>query len=70
VALGLVTLPLAEAERVVTALRGGLPPRVRLWLGGARARELPPHEAVEPLASLEALEQRVARLGFERVRSA
>lgn len=70
VAIGLVTLPLDAAERAVAALRGGLPLRVHLWLGGARARELPQREGVEALEGFEALERRVARLGFERTRKA
>lgn len=65
-ALSLVMLPRAEAEPVVGALRAGLPDEVRFWLGGAGAADLDPCEGVERIGSLDDLERRVARLGFER----
>jgi DNA-binding transcriptional MerR regulator len=64
-ALSLVMLPPALVEPMVDALRAGLPAEVRLWLGGAGALSLDPRAGVEQIGSLEALEQRVARLGFE-----
>jgi DNA-binding transcriptional MerR regulator len=65
-ALSLVSIPAPQAARAISALRGGLPKQVHLWLGGPVARDLELPDAVEHLESLEALEQRVALLGFER----
>jgi hypothetical protein len=64
-ALGIVTLPAAEATRTVTALRSALPPEVRLWLGGSGAGELELPAGVGYVESLEELEQRVALLASE-----
>jgi len=64
-ALSIATRPSAHAERGIAAIRAGLPDRVRLWVGGAGAAQLEPTEGVEHIASLEDLERRVARLGFE-----
>jgi methanogenic corrinoid protein MtbC1 len=64
-ALGLVTIPAAEAAPAISALRAGLADEVRLWLGGAGARELELPGGVDRIDSLEDLEQRVALLGFE-----
>ncbi|MGH0031962.1 MAG: MerR family transcriptional regulator [Myxococcota bacterium] len=66
VALSIVNLPAAEAQRAVAALRAGLPQTVRLWLGGSGAAALERVDGVEHLDDLAALEERVARLGFER----
>jgi DNA-binding transcriptional MerR regulator len=63
-ALSLVTLSAAQANRTISALRGGLSDDVQLWLGGAGAGELELPDAVEYIDSLESLEQRVALLGF------
>jgi DNA-binding transcriptional MerR regulator len=65
-ALSLVSLPVADARRAARALRGGLPAAVRLWVGGARSRDLGPLEGIEHIPGLDTLEQRVARLDFER----
>ena len=67
-ALSLVTLPAADAERCVSALRTGLSSSVDLWLGGPVAAqiELPPR--TDLIASLDALQQRVALLGERVVR--
>lgn len=64
-ALSLVTIPVAQATRTVSALRGGLADEVRLWLGGSGASDLELPDAVEYIKSLEDLEQRVALLGLE-----
>jgi len=58
-ALSLVTIPPAQAARTVSALRGGLPKEVRLWLGGYGSRGLDLPDSVEYIDSLEDLEQRV-----------
>jgi DNA-binding transcriptional MerR regulator len=63
--LSLVTIPAAQATRMVRALRGGLADEVRLWLGGSGASDLELPDAVEYIKSLEDLEQRVALLGLE-----
>jgi len=65
-ALSLVTIPPAPAEQAVRAIRSGLPEEVHLWLGGSKAGTFEPSEGVECIDSLEAFEQRVALLGFER----
>ena len=65
-ALSLVTIPPVLAEQAVRAIRGGLPDDVHLWLGGSKASTLEPSKGVECLDNLEAFEQRVALLGFER----
>jgi DNA-binding transcriptional MerR regulator len=64
-ALGVVTLPAAQATRTVAALRRALPPEVRLWLGGSGAGELELPDGVEYIETLEELEQRVALLASE-----
>jgi DNA-binding transcriptional MerR regulator len=64
-ALSLVTLPCDHAAQAVHAIRGGLPDDVHLWLGGAAASALEPHDGVDCIDSLKAFEQRVALLGFE-----
>jgi DNA-binding transcriptional MerR regulator/methylmalonyl-CoA mutase cobalamin-binding subunit len=65
-ALSLVTIDVADAARAVGALRAGLAPDVQLWIGGAQAPSIPPIGGVESMQSLEALESRVIRLGFEK----
>jgi methanogenic corrinoid protein MtbC1 len=64
-ALSLVSMPTAPAERAVGALRRGLAGGVRLWLGGAGARNFELPQGVEYIESLEDLEQRVALLAAE-----
>ncbi len=66
IALSLVTIPPDRAARAVAAIRSGLPDEVHLWIGGAAASALEPREGVELIDRLEAFEQRVALLGFER----
>jgi len=66
IGLSLVTLDLADASRIVGALRAGLPPEVRVWTGGAQAPQLPPIAGVECIQSLDAFESRVVRLGYEK----
>ncbi len=61
-AIGLVSLPTADAERVLRALRAGLPSDVGLWVGGAGALRAELPAGVERLESLEQLERRVALL--------
>jgi DNA-binding transcriptional MerR regulator len=65
-ALSLATIDVADAARTVGALRAGLAPDVQLWIGGAQAPNLPSIGGVECIQSLEALESRVVRLGFEK----
>lgn len=61
-ALGLVSLAVTESDRVVGALRAGLPEATPIWLGGGGAREVAPCEGVERLDTLDRLEQRVELL--------
>jgi len=63
--LGLVTPPGDSARATLAALRGGLPGRVRLWVGGAGSEGLDLADGVERLAGLPELAQRVALLDFE-----
>lgn len=63
-ALSLVVVPTDQATRAVGALRGGLADEVQLWLGGAGAPNIELPAAVQYIASLEDLEQRVLLLGF------
>jgi hypothetical protein len=65
-ALSVVALPPDRAARAVGAIRGDLPDPVHLWIGGAAARALDLRDGVDVVDSLEAFEQRVALLGFER----
>jgi DNA-binding transcriptional MerR regulator len=67
-ALSLVALSREEAVQAVRAIRGTLPDDVHLWIGGAAASVLGSRDGVECFDSLEAFEQRVARLGFESAR--
>ncbi len=64
-AIGIVTLPSAQAARIVSALRGGLAEDVHLWLGGSGAGELELAPGVQRIQSLDELEQRVALLVLE-----
>lgn len=66
-AVGIVMTPAEQATRSVAALRAGLPASVRLWVGGAGSADLAMPPGVERIDDLEQLEERVARLGFERV---
>jgi len=65
-ALSFVAAPRKEVGRSLAALRGGLPPDVHLWIGGASSRVLATPPGVERLDELEQLEQRVGLLDFER----
>jgi methanogenic corrinoid protein MtbC1 len=65
IALSVVTLPAAQATRAIGAIRGGLSRKIRLWVGGAAAADLPLPDRVEYIDGLAALEQRVALLDFE-----
>ncbi len=65
-ALALSLVSCDGAARSLAALRAKLPSEVQLWIGGARAASLPPIGGVECIPSLEALEARVVRLGFEK----
>jgi len=65
-ALSLVTIDAAEATRILGALRSALAPSVQLWIGGAAAAKLRSIPGVERIPTLEALEARVVRLGFEK----
>jgi len=65
-ALSLVASDGAEIARSVGSLRARLRAEVQLWIGGAEAQQLPPIAGVECIDSLEALEARVVRLGFEK----
>jgi DNA-binding transcriptional MerR regulator/methylmalonyl-CoA mutase cobalamin-binding subunit len=64
-ALSLVTVPARQAERVIAALREGLPAEVRLWVGGIGSAELASLAGVERIATLDELEKRVTLLEFE-----
>jgi len=65
-ALSLVTIERADAARIVGALRTGLAPEVKLWIGGAQAPKLAPIDGVECIESLDAFQARVVRLAFEK----
>jgi DNA-binding transcriptional MerR regulator len=62
-ALSLVAVSRAQAQRSVGALRGGMSSKVQLWLGGVGARDLAPLDGVEHIESLEDLERKVVLLG-------
>lgn len=66
-ALSIVSLPCAQAERTTRALRAGLPDSVDLWIGGSRARDLDALGGVLYLHDLAAIEQQVS---FVAARSA
>ena len=61
-ALGLVAMPAEEATRWVAGLHAILPSEVRLWLGGAGAREVECPEGALVITSLEEVEQQVMLL--------
>jgi DNA-binding transcriptional MerR regulator len=65
-ALSIVTLPAAQANRTLRAIRGGLPDSAHVWIGGPGANELEPGDGIDYIRGLDALEQRVGLLGFER----
>jgi len=65
-ALALVSLPTAQAEFIVAAIRRGLPGETRLWIGGAGAEAVALSDGVERIETLGELEQRVALLGLQR----
>lgn len=65
-ALSLVVLAHDRAAPAVRAIRGGLPGGVHLWLGGAAASAFASLEGIDCIHGLEAFEQRVALLGYER----
>lgn len=67
-ALSLVTLPAAEAQRVVRTLRAALPREVPVWIGGRSAAELPDDAGVERFASAGAFEHAVALLALRHRR--
>jgi DNA-binding transcriptional MerR regulator len=64
-ALGIVSLPGAQAERIVVALRTALSEGAHLWIGGSGAKGLTLPNGVEHFETLGELEQRVALLGLE-----
>ena len=64
-AIALVALPRAQAERVVAEIRSGLPAATRLWVGGVGAKDAAFPDGVEYIETLGELEQRVALLGLE-----
>lgn len=64
-ALGLVSLPGARAEQVVSAIRTRLSLGIRLWIGGSGAEGLTLPDGVEHIETLGELEQRVVLLGLE-----
>lgn len=65
-ALSCVSMPVAEVNRSITAIRAGMSRDVRLWVGGAVAAEVEPAAAVECLTSLQDLEHQVALLAIDR----
>ena len=67
VALSVVGEPTESTRASLAALRGGLPDRVGLWLGGARGELFADIPGVEAISDLAELESRVALLGFEKV---
>ena len=65
-ALSVVTSPPAEVARSLAALRAGLPADVHLWIGGSGAPQVARAQGVECIESLDALDQRVGLLAFEK----
>jgi DNA-binding transcriptional MerR regulator len=65
-ALSFATIDGAGTARTVGALRAELAPDVQLWIGGDQASSIQPIAGVECIQSLQALESRVVRLGFEK----
>lgn len=63
-ALSLIATPAAEAERALAELRADLPAQIALWIGGTGADLISLPRGVERIASLDALEQRVALLAY------
>jgi DNA-binding transcriptional MerR regulator len=64
-ALGVVSTPDARERRGIGAIRGGLQPGVRLWVGGAGARGVDLPEGVERIENLQQFEQMVTLLVSE-----
>jgi DNA-binding transcriptional MerR regulator len=64
-ALALVSLADAQAARILGAIRAGLPPGTRLWIGGSGAGGVTLPEGVERIETLGELEQRVALLRLD-----
>jgi DNA-binding transcriptional MerR regulator len=62
VALSVVALPVAEAQRSIATLRRTLPPEAELWVGGSLAEQLALPDGALLVDSLETLEQRVEML--------
>ena len=67
-ALSIVTSPPAEVARSLAALRAGLPADVHLWIGGSGAQQVARPQGVDCIESLDAFEQRVGLLAFEKRR--
>jgi DNA-binding transcriptional MerR regulator len=65
IALSMVTISPAQAEKALGELRAKLPNDVHLWVGGHGAAALELTNGTERFDTLEALEQRVALLRFE-----
>lgn len=65
-ALSIVSGPIAQTRRIVSALRGGLAEDTHLWLGGTAARQIEASPGVECIHTLDELERRVALLGCEQ----
>ena len=64
-ALSVVAPPAARQIRAVGAIRGGLPPEVRLFVGGAGVRGMELPEGADRIENLDQLEQHVALLVSE-----
>jgi DNA-binding transcriptional MerR regulator len=65
-ALSVVTTAPAEVARALTALRAGLPTDAHLWIGGSSAPRVARPGGADCIESLDALEQRVGLLAFEK----
>jgi DNA-binding transcriptional MerR regulator/methylmalonyl-CoA mutase cobalamin-binding subunit len=64
VALSLVASPIRETQRALRALRAGLAPGVRIWVGGAHADAAAALAGVERLIGLEGLETHVREMNL------
>jgi hypothetical protein len=64
VAVGVSSLSKREGDRALQALRRALAPHVEVWVGGAGSERLRLPEGVQAIADLDALERKVALLGF------
>jgi len=65
-AVSLVTIPTAQARKIILEIRGGLSDAVGFWIGGPAASEFEGSKGVERIGSLEELERRITLLGFEQ----